>query len=287
MGSEANRNLLVHFLNAILVDDLTSPIADVEILNPYNDKEFLDDKLSVVDVKARDGEGRLYQIEIQMLNYRKLPARIVYAWCDIVSQQLQSGQDYNLPKPVYSIWPMAENLLPGEAGYAHEYRLSDRRGRTLGNPGAIHVLELKKFTAERIEIEEQRWLKFFKDGEKLDETALPDWMNTQEMRQAMSTLKLFSEKERDYFAYQARQDFLREQRALQLEREEALRELEQARNETERARQEKELARQETELAQRQKERAYLDLERERAEKQAAQAEIERLKTLLAQTKPD
>jgi len=26
-----------------------------------DDKEFLDDKLSVVDVKAKDSEGRLYQ----------------------------------------------------------------------------------------------------------------------------------------------------------------------------------------------------------------------------------
>jgi hypothetical protein len=34
-------------------------------------------------------------------------------------------------------------------------------------------------------------------------------MNTQEMKQAMNTLCQFSEKERHYFAYQARQDFLR------------------------------------------------------------------------------
>jgi len=62
-------------------------------------------------------------------------------------------------------------------------------------------LELKKFTAERIETEEQCWLKFFKDGEQLDDTALPDWMNTNEMRQAMNTVKLFSEKERDCHTY--------------------------------------------------------------------------------------
>ena len=89
LGSEENRNLLIHFLNAILTSDLNSPITDVEILNPYNDKEFLDDKLSVVDVKAKDSEGRLYQIEIQLLTYRHLPERMVYtnfftprsAWC--------------------------------------------------------------------------------------------------------------------------------------------------------------------------------------------------------------
>ena len=86
LGSEENRNLLVHFLNAILTSDLTAPIAEVEILNPYNDKEFLDDKLSVVDVKAKDSEGRLYQIEIQLLTYRHLPERMVYTWCDNVGR---------------------------------------------------------------------------------------------------------------------------------------------------------------------------------------------------------
>ena len=49
LGSEENRNLLVHFLNAVLIDDLTAPITEAEILNPYNDKEFLDDKLSCSD----------------------------------------------------------------------------------------------------------------------------------------------------------------------------------------------------------------------------------------------
>ena len=49
LGSEENRNLLIHFLNAVLKQDLSEPIVWVDIINPYNNKEFLDDKLSVVD----------------------------------------------------------------------------------------------------------------------------------------------------------------------------------------------------------------------------------------------
>ena len=78
LGAEDNRNLLVHFLNAILSIDLLTPIATVDILNPYNDKEFLEDKLSIVDVKARDNDGNLYQIEIQLVNFTDLPERILY-----------------------------------------------------------------------------------------------------------------------------------------------------------------------------------------------------------------
>jgi hypothetical protein len=54
--------------------------------------------------------------------------------------------------------------------------------------------------------------KFFKTGNSLnDEQELPEWMNTQEMRQAMGTLRQFSEKDKNYFAYQARQNYLRQQ----------------------------------------------------------------------------
>jgi hypothetical protein len=49
----------------------------------------------------------------------------------------------------------------------------------------------------------------------------------------MKTLKLFSDKERDYHAYQARQNYLREQRTIQIEREEDLREMERIKQEKE------------------------------------------------------
>jgi uncharacterized protein YnzC (UPF0291/DUF896 family) len=42
-------------------------------------------------------------------------------------------------------------------------------------------------------------------------------MNTLQMRQAMNTLTVFSEKERQYFQYQARQEYLRQQRTIQKE----------------------------------------------------------------------
>ncbi|MCX7075827.1 MAG: Rpn family recombination-promoting nuclease/putative transposase, partial [Methylococcales bacterium] len=80
LGNESNRNLLVHFLNATLGSELISPITSVEILNPYNEKEHLDDKLSIVDVKAKDERGRVYQIEIQLDYFSYLPARMLYTW---------------------------------------------------------------------------------------------------------------------------------------------------------------------------------------------------------------
>ena len=134
--------------------------------------------------------------------------------------------------------------------------------------GGIWLLELSKFAAEAVETEQQRWLKFFNEAERLDDDGLPAWMQTQEMRRAMNTLKAFSEKEHAYHAYQARQDYLREQQSIQLEFEDLRAEVEQARADVEQERAAKE------------QERAAK--EQERAAKDEALAENERLKRLLA-----
>jgi predicted transposase/invertase (TIGR01784 family) len=269
LGAENNRNLLVHFLNAIIGSDLSAPIDAVEILNPYNEKEFLEDKLSIVDVKARDSQGAIYQVEIQLVSYANLPERILYNWADIYSQQLQSGDHFHALRPTYSIWLLADNLIESDTDYIHTYKIRDNKGRTLNDHCGIWLLELEKFNTQHIETEQQRWLRFFKEGDRLnDEAGLPDWMTTEEMRQAMSTLRQFSDKERDYHAYQARQNYLREQLTIQHELDEERKAKNEALKEKDEA-----LEREQSAVADKQ-----VAVERE----QAALAEIERLKALLA-----
>ena len=161
---------------------------------------------------------------------------------------------------------------------------------TLTQHGGIWLLELKKFKENPIETEDQRWLKFFREGEQLNDEALPDWMITREMKQAMSTLSTFSEKDQHYYQYQARQEYLREQRTIQHELEQANQREEAAKRREELALQEKQAAQKREEAAQKREEAAKKREELALQEKQAAQqreelaiAEIERLKALLAQ----
>jgi ATPase subunit of ABC transporter with duplicated ATPase domains len=120
-------------------------------------------------------------------------------------------------------------------------------------------------------------------------------MQTQEMRQAMSTLKVFSEKERAYHSYQARQNYLREQRSVQrqleaqdaeieamrIAREQAFADMEKERVAKEEERAAKEMERMAKEKERAAKEQALLDKDKEQAAKEDALAEIERLKRLL------
>ena len=49
-GSQRNADILVHLLNAILRPEI--PIRSIEILNPFSEKDFAEDKLNVLRPSA-------------------------------------------------------------------------------------------------------------------------------------------------------------------------------------------------------------------------------------------
>ena len=270
LGSESNKNLLIHFLNAVLALPAGQHIQEVELLNPFNEREFASDKLSVVDVKAKDEQRRSYQIEIQKLTHADLPARMLYTWCSLYHALLNKGDDFAVLKPVLAIWLLCENLFPALPEAHLAFAVLDPRYRVrLTDHLGIHVLQLPAWQCHVQPDEFDRWMYFFKEGKMLDIEHPPTILQTQEMTQAMSTLQRFSENERHYLLYQQR---------LEAEFVEAT-----WKNQVARAERKAEQEQQEKERERAEKERAYAEKERERAEKERAYAEKERLLALLQQ----
>jgi len=63
LGSPEHTGVTIHFLNSILVEQ--PRITHVEILNPFLEKDYENDKLSILDILATDEHGRLLNIEVQ------------------------------------------------------------------------------------------------------------------------------------------------------------------------------------------------------------------------------
>ena len=108
-------------------------------------------------------------------------------------------------------------------------------------------------------------------------------MITQEMKQAMNTLSTFSEKDQHYYQYQARQEYLREQRTIQYELEQSNQREEAAKRREESAKKGEKLALQEKHAAEKREELALQEKHAAQQREELAIAEIERLKALLAQ----
>jgi predicted transposase/invertase (TIGR01784 family) len=190
-GSPANKLALVSLLNAIL--ELRHQIVDVTIENPFNLQDFHDDKLSILDIRAVDGRGAIYDIEMQLSIFSGLVKRIVFYGCEVFAGQLKTGDDYKDLKPVYSICLLEGRLWQDSAKVHHAFRLEDRdTGRVLQETLEIHTLELGWYNLREEELgtasELDRWLFWLLHAHQYDSESLDRLFPQPAFRQATDTI---------------------------------------------------------------------------------------------------
>ncbi|MCB9793933.1 MAG: Rpn family recombination-promoting nuclease/putative transposase [Alphaproteobacteria bacterium] len=210
LGAPENVDLLLDFLNSVLAPD--EPFTAVELLNPFNEREYDADKLSVVDLKAVDAKGGRFQVEIQLQVHPALDARMVYTLARVHVEQLGDGQPYEVLQPTIAIWLLDDVLLRDSPAHHHAFTLHDpARDVTLNEHLGLHLIELPKWRGELEALTpEARWIYFFRNAGGWDE--LPPSLGDPTMRKAMGVLKSISERERDLARYRGRMDQLSVQR---------------------------------------------------------------------------
>jgi predicted transposase/invertase (TIGR01784 family) len=77
-GRESTKPILIDVLNEIRQLSPGKRIEEIELLNPFNPKETSGDKLSIMDIRARDQTGRMFNIEMQLSAYLFYEKRILY-----------------------------------------------------------------------------------------------------------------------------------------------------------------------------------------------------------------
>ena len=190
-GTVENRVALISLLNAIL--RLKSPIVEVTLENPFNLQDFEDDKLSILDIKAVDRRGAIYDIEMQLAIFAGLVQRIVFYGCELYAGQLMKGDDYENLHPVYSICLVNGILWPEATRVHHAFRLADREsGRVLHGTLEIHTLELGRYTLGEADLATADmldcWLYWLLHAHEYEPAALLKLLPQQAIRQATETL---------------------------------------------------------------------------------------------------
>jgi len=286
LGSNEHINLLLNFVNSVCQDDFASPITNLTIINPYNEKDFLSDKMSIVDVKANDGAGNIFQIEIQMFVSSSLKQRMVHNWSELYSRQLKEGDSWGQLKPVISIWLANKPVFKNFSGFHSHFGWYDVKNKLkLTEHANIHIIELNKWDKSQVDDDLDRWTCFFREGKDLNDSHLPDYMQTKEMGQAMAILKQFSEKELAYDRYRARINYLRDQKAMEEDVELAKNELKQAKADISQAkadisqvRADIKQAKSAASHAQAEKKQAEADTKQAEEDKERAESEMQKIK---------
>ncbi len=207
-GREKNIPLLIDLLNAVLKPLHTfEEIISLELLNPFSEQDSLDDKLSIVDVKARDCTGRLFDVEMQLLFERSLKERLLFYWAELHQQQLHSGDTYKQVRQTITICLCNFIIYPQTDDYCLPFELCNRKNDLLFSSDILLVvLELPKFNlaAEKISNQLEAWLYFFRHAHHLDSEDLPKPLSNTKIQEAIEELIMLSQDDLEREKYRAR-----------------------------------------------------------------------------------
>ena len=176
-GTEERIDVLAFLLNAVITDSGGVPMHHVQLLNPFSVKEGADDRVGILDIRARDDLERESLVEMQMLAHVSVGERLLWSTAKHYDQQLEAGDDYSELRPVMMVCFLNDTLFDDKSGQYHWcFRLIDENsGRQLTDQFVIHIVELSKFkkTLDELVSALDRWTYFLKHGSKLDLHHLP------------------------------------------------------------------------------------------------------------------
>lgn len=144
----ANPDALVALINDLRPD--LPLITEVEIINPAITPAELEGKHIVLDVLAKDAQGHLYNVEMQVRRYNDWGKRGSYYLAKMLSDQLVTGEGYTELKAAIGIHLLDFDLFTEDDQQKQQalWRFEMRDGLQpqvkLGDELQLNLIELKK-----------------------------------------------------------------------------------------------------------------------------------------------
>ena len=217
-GVEENKDLLISLINSIVGEE--DQVSEVTLLNPYNPKSFKTDKLSIVDIKATNQDGKRFNIEIQISDEADYDKRALYYWAKLYTEQLKVAEDYSKLSKAIGIHILNFNSIPHVAKYHNVFHITEKdTGLIYFKDLELHTIELKKFSSNsdeeladivlKVKNALDIWLAFLTRNDLLSIDNLPKELNDVNLKKAINVLSVmnFSNDERE--AYEERLKWLR------------------------------------------------------------------------------
>lgn len=174
LGLEEHKSILLDFINTILLDSDSPPMVELEIKNPFNLEDNFEIQESTLDLKARDSNGRLSNIEIQVIDSDRFVHRSLFYRVYHYRKQLDKDKDNQSLSPIICI-NLLNYILFHDMSKAHRCFIITEKisGKfVLNDDLQIHYLELPRMEVggsstltDRLE----KWAFFFKNEGLLEE----------------------------------------------------------------------------------------------------------------------
>ena len=213
-----HEDLLMSLLNALLTLPADGQIESLEYLTPQMVPENPAKKNSIVDVRCKDQQGRIFIVEMQMHWNEEFRQRVILNASKAVVRQLDQGEDYTLIQPVYSLNLVNDKCFDlGDDEFYHDYAIvnvahSDRIIKGL----RFVFVELPKFKPQSI-LEKKMavlWLRFLTEVSEKSAEVPAELLENAETSKALGIIERSAMNEAQLYAYERFWDAVVNERVL-------------------------------------------------------------------------
>ena len=212
-GKGGNEKILKSLLEAILKIN----IQKIEIKNPEIPKESIEEKLSILDIKAEINENTIIDIELQVGNTTAIERRLVVYNAKLIAGEIKVSEKYQKAKDTIVICIINDNVVKRNAYLSlamlkyektEEIRYVDmkyeKEEEYLTDMVKYYIIELPKFKKKKPKVADllEKWLYVIGGDRKMMEECKKE---NEEIKEAVEQLTQMSADEYERELYEIRE----------------------------------------------------------------------------------
>lgn len=182
-------HLLISFLNALLPLPDDGQIISLEYLTPEQTPDIPILKRTIVDVKCRDQQGRIFIVEMQIEWNDNFMQRLLFGAAQAYVKQLAAGEGYHLLNPVYGLGIVNSVFDKNSEEWYHHYsmvKVKDPSEQLIKGLSLVFI-ELPKFIPKTYPEKKLTvlWLRFMNELTTETKVVDPELLKIPEIKEAI------------------------------------------------------------------------------------------------------
>jgi len=213
-GQKGSEEITAGLLSSILRTKVKNIKLDC---NPILEKDLIDDKIGILDIKAKIENNINCDIEMQVVDRKNIEKRILFYWSKIYSKSIKEGENHKkLQKGIVILISDYEiESLKEIKKYITKWNIREEEYQKiiLTDVMEIYIIELPKFNKYKERTKNSTlnsWIKFIESPEVID-------MNekNEEIKKAKNILEEISQDEHEIYLAELREKYIMDQRDIE------------------------------------------------------------------------
>ena len=192
-------------------------ISNIELdNNPILEKDLLDDKVGILDIRAKIENRINCNIEIQIVDRKNIEKRILYYWSKLYNINIKAGKDYeNLEKVIVILITDYEiDSLKEIKKYETKWNIREEEYQKviLTEVMEFYIIEIPKYEKYKEKTENEKlnkWIKFIKEPGGIE------MGDDKEIKKAKEVLEEISQDKRERYLAELREKYILDQKAIE------------------------------------------------------------------------